>query len=428
MSIGASLMLIVYAIVIMSMFLNFRLRNLTPRKQAAAILFVVAILGGNILAKYLLGQSLYGKLYLLMAQLPVYIGFAIFSRYRGVKLFFVLLSTIIMSSPPIVCVTVLRVLYKLGTTASLVAYFLCYVLMALFIYKVLKSDFNYMLENCESRQFWLFCLIPLLSYVHSFSRTKYDFSQPFAHENFFIHYIPTIIVFASYILLVRVFRTTRENQLLESEKHIMQMQMESARLHLDELKNTQEQAITYRHDIRYHLSLIGSFAAENDLAKIKSYLSSTQADIDAITPAHYCENEIVNLILSSFDKQADKMGVALHTNVKLPQTLPLSDTELCALLSNALENAITAASQLADEKLREVHIRALINHNKLLISTENAYTGEIEMVGELPQSKNKKAGHGIGFKSMVSIVERHQGLYSIETAGEVFVLQLMLPL
>lgn len=106
----------------------------------------------------------------------------------------------------------------------------------------------------------------------------------------------------------------------------------------------------------------------------------------------------------------------------------MNDTELCAMLSNALENAINAAAQIEDEKLRKVHIQAVINSGKLVISTENAYVGKLEIEGELPKSKNKEAGHGFGIKSMIAIVERHGGLYSFETEGGVFILRLMLPL
>jgi two-component system, LytTR family, sensor histidine kinase AgrC len=50
------------------------------------------------------------------------------------------------------------------------------------------------------------------------------------------------------------------------------------------------------------------------------------------------------------------------------------------------------------------------------------------MDGELPKSNRKDAGHGFGIKSMVAIVERHGGLYSFETEGGVFIMQLLLPL
>lgn len=120
--------------------------------------------------------------------------------------------------------------------------------------------------------------------------------------------------------------------------------------------------------------------------------------------------------------------VNLHTNVNLPEKLNVNDTELCALLSNALENAIAAASQIEDEKLRKVYIHAIINGDKLVISTENAYAGVIVMDGDLPKSEQSDPGHGYGIKSMISIVERHGGLYSMETEGGVFILQLLLPL
>ncbi|MDD3253621.1 MAG: ATP-binding protein [Lachnospiraceae bacterium] len=428
MSMITSMMLIIYGIIIMSMLLDLHPNKLPPGKRGAAILYTFVIVAGNGLAMKLLGQPLYGKYYLFLVQIPLYTGFAIFSCYKGVKLFFVLLSIIVLAAPPIMCVTALRTFCQIDMATSLVVFFICYVLMIAFVYKILKPDFNYMLENCESRHFWLFCLIPILDYVYSFVRTGYNFVQHFSPEGYWIRQIPTMIVFASYILLVRVFRSTRENQQLQNETNMMQMQMEAARLRLNELKNAQEQAVIYRHDMRHHLSLLAGFVAEGDMQKIKNYLAGAEIDMDAVTPTHYCDNETINLILSFFDKQAKKEGVKLCTEVRLPNELSISDTELCTLLSNALENAITAAAQVEDETLRKVYIRALIHDGKLLISTENAYIGTIEMDGELPISKNTEAGHGFGVKSIVAITEHHHGLYSFEKENGVFALHLMLPL
>lgn len=205
-------------------------------------------------------------------------------------------------------------------------------------------------------------------------------------------------------------------------------QFKNAQIELNALRQMQNNTVIYRHDMRHHLSLIGSFAADGDLEKIKEYLSSTEAAIDAMTPVKYCENETVNLILSSFVNKAKKANVNLHTNVKLSENLKINDTELCSLLSNALENAITAAGILEEEGLRKVYFHTVINDDKLVISTENAYVGEIEMDGDLPKSSKKEAGHGFGIRSMIDIVERHGGLYSFETEGGIFILRLMLPL
>ncbi len=115
-------------------------------------------------------------------------------------------------------------------------------------------------------------------------------------------------------------------------------------------------------------------------------------------------------------------------NVQLPVKLRITDTELCSLLSNALENAITAAAQVEEEKLRKVYIRAVVSDGKLVLSTENAYAGSLELEGEIPKSQRKVPGHGFGIKSMLSIVKRYGGLYSFETTDGIFILRLLLPL
>lgn len=139
-----------------------------------------------------------------------------------------------------------------------------------------------------------------------------------------------------------------------------------------------------------HSNTRGGFAADGDLTKIKEYLASTEAAIDALIPIRYCENETVNLILSNFENKAKKIQVTLHTDVKLPEELEMNDTELCSLMSNALENAIYAAAQVEEEKLRKVYFHAVINDDRLVISTENAYVGKIETDGELPNQIKKK--------------------------------------
>lgn len=131
--------------------------------------------------------------------------------------------------------------------------------------------------------------------------------------------------------------------------------------------------------------------------------------------------------IPAFTFGGNAMHIALCDGL-LPETLSISDTELCSLFSNALENAIFAASKLMKKKARRVYLRTLINNNKLLISTKNAYAGTIQMEGEFPKSSNRQPGHGFGIKSMAAIVTQHGGLYSFETSGNIFTLQLMLPL
>jgi hypothetical protein len=307
-----------------------------------------------------------------------------------------------------------------------VVYFIFLCVSYYFIYKYVAASVRQLIESSK-RSCLIFAALPLLYYLFDYTTTIYtDLLYSGAREA--VQFAPSVMCFFYLVFVLLYSNELQKQNAAQLERDIYASQFQQARRELETMREMQKNTVIYRHDMRHHLSLISSFAKEGNLKKIRDYLSNTAAAIDALTPKHYCENETVNLILSSFENKAKKMLVTLQADVTLPEKLDVNDTELCALLSNALENAITAAAQAGDDKLRKVYIKAIVSDNKLVISTENAYVSEIIMDGELQKSGSGEEGHGYGIKSIVAIVERNGGLYSIETEGGVFVLQLLLPL
>ncbi len=310
--------------------------------------------------------------------------------------------------------------------ADHIGYFVTMCFVYYFLKRYIASSVSQFMER-STRSCLLFGTVPLLYYLFDYSTSFYT-DLLYSGSPLVVQFTPSMIC-TFYLVFVLLYYNESQNQAkAKRERDILASQLQQAQLELDTMRQMQNNTVIYRHDMRHHLSLIDRFAVEGNLQKINEYLALTEADIDALTPVHYCENETVNLILSNFETRAKKEHVVLQTDVILPEELAMNDTELCALLSNALENAITAAAQVEDEKLRKVYIRAAINNGRLIISTKNAYVGTIDIEGELSKSKTKEVGHGFGIKSMISIVERHGGIYSFETEGGVFILQLLLPL
>ena len=96
----------------------------------------------------------------------------------------------------------------------------------------------------------------------------------------------------------------------------------------------------------------------------------------------YCENELVNLLCSSFAEKAQQHGIRLTAELRLPAALSIPNTELCTVLSNGLENAFRAVSGL-DEQQRTVSLYCGVRLNKLLLEIKNPYQGEIVMWSRL---------------------------------------------
>jgi hypothetical protein len=178
--------------------------------------------------------------------------------------------------------------------------------------------------------------------------------------------------------------------------------------------------------MRHHFSLIQSYLADGETQKAEQYLAQAQADIDAITPVRYCENHTVNLILSSFAGKAKQLDVALFVNAVLPSQLSIPETELCAVLSNALENAVMVASLVEDASLRKVYLNCKVSNKLLLLYMQNSYIGTVVMEHGLPKACS--LGHGLGSKSMATIAEKRNGYCNCEASDGTFTLRIALPL
>ena len=139
-----------------------------------------------------------------------------------------------------------------------------------------------------------------------------------------------------------------------------------------------------------------------------------------------CENISANLILTAYAEKASKRDVTFLAEANIPSTLPLSETELCALFSNGLENAITAASECSGNRQKFVRINCQPHKQRLLILICNTYEGEIVMKDGLPQTS--KPGHGFGVKSIRMITEKHSGYSSFEIKDGLFYMKVALPL
>ena len=170
-----------------------------------------------------------------------------------------------------------------------------------------------------------------------------------------------------------------------------------------------------------HFAFLQGLASKGNIAEIIEYLRGVQSDIDAITPIRFCENETVNLILSSFSAKAEKAKIQLITEVKLTGSLPFTDTELCSLLSNALENAMQASEKISNSSERIIRVRLYTKNNKLCMDTRNSYRVEPEFLEGLPVSK--EPGHGFGTKSMAHIIEKHGGVYQFTVKDGWFIFQ-----
>lgn len=274
------------------------------------------------------------------------------------------------------------------------------------------------------RSLFLFGGLPVIYYIFDYSTAIYS-DLLYSGSEVVAEMLPTAVGLL-YMVYTTVYRQQLQRQTqAELLNSLMAGQLKQAGAEMISLRQAETQAATYQHDMRHHLTAIKGFLAAGKPGQAEEYIRQVQADIGTITPKRFCENELVNLLCSSFSARAESMGIRMTLEADLPASVAISDTELCALLSNGLENALNAAGALKENR-RWVEFYCGVRAGKLLIEIKNPYEGDIVMCDDLPVSDSE--GHGYGCRSIQTIVRRSRGLCAFSPENGVFTLRIVLPI
>ncbi len=373
-------------------------------------------------AGLLLGVSAVEKLYPLLVHLPL-----------------VLLLVIVLKKPVGVSVVSTCTAYlccqplKWGKnaveaiTGSEVVGSLAYVLLLvglfyLFNHFLVRSAYTTMTYSKQSLV--LFGSLPVTYYIFDYATTVYS-NALYAGIEAVNEFVPTLLV-TFYILFLPAFHDQMQHRSdAEMRRSMLEAELEQSRRDMDALRQMEAQTAIYQHDMRHHLNMLDGLLAAGKPEQAEEYIKKVRTDIEAITPRRFCENELVNLLCSSFTDKAQKAKTQLSVEAKLPNRLAISDTELCSLLSNALENALRAVSELPEGQ-RHVSLYCGVRQNKLLIEVRNPYAGTVYMQNGVPASV-RGGGHGYGCRSIQTIAERNGGLCVFTAQDKEFCMQAVLP-
>ena len=138
-----------YGITVMAGLLNVRRSDFTKRKTLLLCSFVFLAVAVNIFVYLYLGRQIYSRFYILWIQIPLYVGFRIISRYRGVKLLFALLTTITLASLPVQFVIVFRILTDGNPVLIAIGFVTSYLIMLILVFLFLRPNVIYILEHGE---------------------------------------------------------------------------------------------------------------------------------------------------------------------------------------------------------------------------------------------------------------------------------------
>ena len=266
-----------------------------------------------------------------------------------------------------------------------------------------------------------FCLIPAIYYIFDYGTQIY--TDLMTQGN------PVVAEFMSFVCsvayLMFVLKSSQEKWIrnqMEQVQESLNVQIFQAVREIDTLRESQQKTREYRHDLRHHMQYLSSCIENGKLEHAQKYIHGICSEIEAGKVIVFCENEAANLIFSSFAGRAKEQGIPIMVKVQISKNIHVSESDLCVLLSNALENAFHACQKIRQKgKEGIIEVKAFEKNNKLFLQFINSCDSDITFVHGIPVTS--QPGHGIGVRSICALVERYGGIYTFEVIGEKFILR-----
>ena len=248
-----------------------------------------------------------------------------------------------------------------------------------------------------------------------------------------IRVLPTLFLALSAVLVYIMLYYFQQTILSQAESQrfsdLLRAEVDSLNRQTELAQRASENIRIFRHDLRHYVSLLRGCLETGDLNSADKVLSSMEENAALSTPwaaiQSYTGSPLLDTALTRAAERAQREAVDFTVQLTLPQQLRVDMTEFAVVVSNALENAITAAAKCAPGA-RVVRVRDHPCRQQLFLIIANSWTGVLDLDEETGLPRTDVPGHGHGTHSMSLFAKKYDCLLDCSVQNNMFYLRLLL--
>ncbi len=263
----------------------------------------------------------------------------------------------------------------------------------------------------------MFIIVPFAYYIIEYILTVYT-NLLYTGGAVIIEFMDAAVVVLYFVFTASNLRVITEKARLESEQQLVNFQLKAATNQIEALRESEKKSAIYRHDLVHHMNFLDVCISQGNYQVAHDYISETCEIAKKSAPVRYVENESINLILCSLFSRVKEESIELNLEIGVVDFSKFQITDICALFSNTVMNAVNANTGVHDKK---IYFNLFEKNGKVCYSVINTF-GKVPVFEEgFPV--NHAEGHGIGVKSVIRVLEKYNGVYDFRVDGDMFVFQ-----
>lgn len=227
-----------------------------------------------------------------------------------------------------------------------------------------------------------------------------------------------IVMFKVYVMYQEQNQMKRMKQEAINQLEIYDRQIHEKQKVMDEVRKT-------KHDMKNNMIYLQNLLKVNP-EEAEKYLEKYIGDTTEKTEEFSKSGNLpVDAVLNYKNMIAKSKGINIILEQQIPIDLPYKDSDICIILGNLLDNAIEAVES---SRNKEIRVYIMYFRHKFKIKVSNYYEGQLKKdgSGDYVTGKGDKINHGLGLKSVRTIVESYGGLMEISSEDFIFQVSILI--
>lgn len=229
-------------------------------------------------------------------------------------------------------------------------------------------------------------------------------------------------IVCSLLAIFIAFSMSRQNRILH-ENEMMETMLHNMR---EQQKLSQETVNIINikcHDLKYRISRIAKIEDEQDQ---KEYIESVKGALAIYDNIFQTGNDALDLVLTEKSLLCNEYNIKLSCMVDGKAIGFIHSTDVYVLFGNLMDNAIESVMKEADEEKRIISILVSKRMQGSYIHMENYCKETVAFEDGLPMTtKQDKAYHGFGVRSIRYLVEKYHGDLLMRAEKERFLVDIL---
>ena len=246
----------------------------------------------------------------------------------------------------------------------------------------------------------------LVMVIHELSLSADDGHRLYINLSYMLVFVLNILIFWIINSLIKKNRKLKEMEIVKLREQYLEQFIGNAESQYDAMRKL-------RHDIKDKYETVNELLKVQKIDETRKFISESFDLIEKSESYVKTKNNIVNAIVNAKLTMASSLGIKISC-ITVSDFEGIKGTDLCDLLSNTLENAITACKEIADDANKFLYLKIDRETDTYTFLIKNSIDHSVmDSNPRLTTTKADKKQHGLGTSIIREIARKYNTDYNL---------------